>query len=359
MDKTTNSKVEERVARLREQVNAAMAAADTLQDENKPLLREAAQTVAGVVQRELRKLKQGPILELPENASDKELKQARLRRAVRRGESLYLPSWKDMAVGFPNVLLRSALFAACNPGEPLFEQPIATQGDATLKMTGPQLGHYDRQVFAACLRYYRDGLTLHPANTSLGWVKVSFWQLAQDLNVPYGLNGHIAIRESLIRLNAAHLRIRTNRQDIPLPRLIEVAFDDGYEGRVNSSQNVKGSDTVAFRVLDAMAELFGPDNWSNVSDTAIFDYSGLQAWVTGFFSTHKKAFALEIQDLYEYSGSVCDLREFRRRLKETLTKLQSPETDEKVRVERFEMDKEYVKVYLVRWQKKQNTTVIS
>ena len=359
MDKTTNSKVVQRVAALREQVDAAMAAADALQDENKPLLRAAAQTVAGVVQRELRKLKQGPILELPENASDKELKEARVRRAVRRGESLYLPSWKDMAVGFPNVLLRSALFAACNSGEPLFEQAIATQGDATLKMTGPQLGHYDRQVFAACLRYYRDGLTLHAANTSLGWIKVSFWQLAQDLNVPYGLNGHIAIRESLIRLNAAHLRIRTKRQDIPLPRLIEVAFEDGYEGRATASQNLKGSDTVAFRVLDAMAELFGPDDWSNVSDAAIFDYSGLTAWATSFFSTHKDDFALKIKDLYDYSGSVCELREFRRRLKETLTKLQSPETDEQVRVERFEMNKEYVRVYLMRWQKTKNAAAIS
>lgn len=362
MAKTKKSKLEQHVDSLTEQVNAAMAAADTLQDENKPLLRAAAKTVTGVLQRELRKLEQAPVLKLPENASDKELKEARLRRAVSRGKSLYLPSWKDMAVGFPNVLLRSALFAACNPpqkNEAVFEKPIATQGDATLKMTGHQLGHYDRQVFAACLRYYRNGLTLHAADTDLGWIEVSFWQLAQDLNVPYGLNSHIAIRESLIRLSAAHLRIQTNRQDIPLPRLIDVKFDDGYQGRTSSSKNVKGRDTVTFRILDAMAELFGPEDWSNVSDAAIFDYSGLHAWVTGFFSTHSKDFSLKITDLYAFSGSVCELREFRRRLKDTLTKLQSPETDVQVRVERFEMDKENVRVYLVRWQKSQDKAATS
>lgn len=351
MTEKEDSQISIKVRDLNNQVFATLQAADQADDAKAFILRAAANTLTSAARREEGKLTQSAILQLPANASNKELRKARLRRAVRRGEELFLPSWRDMAVGFPNVLVRSAVFAATKPGKALFDEPIATQGDATLKMTGPQLGHYDRQVFAACLRYYKDELTVHPANTKVGWVRVSFWQLAQDLNVPYGLNGHIAIRESLIRLNAAHLRIRVKTKDIPLPHLIEVAFDDGYVGRGSTSNNVKGSDLIAFRVLDSMADLFGPDDWTNVSDYAIFESSGLQSWIATFFSTHANAFTLKVSDLHKYSGVTCDLREFRRRLKDSLLKLQSEEIDVQVRVEKFELDKSSVTVHLVRWNK--------
>ena len=341
-----------KVRALNNQVFATLQAADRADNIDAITLRAAADTVTLAARREEWKLSQGPVLQLPANASDKELRNARLRRSVRRGEKLYLPSWRDMAIGLPNVLVRSAVFAATNPGKALFDAPIATQGDTTLKMTGPQLGHYDRQVFAACLRHYKEELTLYAANTAFGWAKVSFWQMAKDLNVPYGLNGHIAIRESLIRLNAAHLRIRVKTKDIPLPRLIEVAFDDGYESRCSMSNNIKGSDIIAFRILDAMADLFGPDDWSNVSDCAIFESSGLQSWIATFYSTHAKAFPLNISDLHRYSGVTCELREFRRLLKETMVKLQSKEIDAQVRIEKFELCKKFVTVHLVRWNKK-------
>ena len=340
-----------KVNALNQQVFVTMQAAHEADGVNAAILLAAADTLTLAAKREQKKLSQAPVLQLPANASNTELRQARIRRAVRRGEDLYLPSWREMAVGFPNVLVRSALFATTNPGKSLIDEPIATQGDATLKKTGLQLGHYDRQVFAACLRYYKDELTLHGEKNPQGWVKVSFWQLSQDLNIPYGRNSHIAIRESLIRLNAAHLRIRIKTKDLPLPRLIEVAFDDGYAGRSSTSSSVKGSDMVAFRVLDWMADLFGPEDWSNVSDSAIFEMSGLQSWLATFYSTHDKSFNLRIVDLYDYSGATCELREFRRRLKDSLENLKSDDIDARVRVKSYEMDKNSVTVHLVRWNK--------
>lgn len=341
---------EQRVQALGMQALAVARAADQADEAQAALLSAAVETVFEATRREQRKLTEGPVRQLPANASDQELREARLQRAVRRGDALYLPCWRDMAVGFPNIFVRSAVFAASKPGKPLFEEPIATQGDATLTMTGHQLGHYDRQVFAACLRYYRGDSTLHSAEeTTRGWRVVSFWQLAEDLKVPYGLNGHIAIRESLIRLNAAHLRIRVKRKDLPLPRLIEVAFEDGYQGRASTSHHLKGSDKVAFKVLDSMASLFGPEDWSNISDYALFGLSGLQSWLAAYYRTHAKVFPVKLKDLHAYSGVACDLREFRRRLKEALGRLQSEKVDADVRVHSFEMDKETVKVHLVRW----------
>lgn len=349
MDKKAKAQVAKRLLTLYEQSNAILKAADGQAGLDTHLLQAASETIEALAKGQAKKLTQGSILELPSNASDTELRSARQRRAVRRGESLYLPSWRDMAVAFPNVLLRSALFSARHPGESFFDEPIATQGDAVMTMTGYRLCHYDRKVFAVCLKYYREERELHSEKADLGWVKVSYWQLAQDLKLPYGLNSHIAIRESLIRLNAVHLRIRVGRQDIPMPRLIEVAFDDEYKARESAAERIKSSDLVAFRVLDSMANLFGPQEWTAVSESAIFDYSGLKGWVTSFYSTHKGPYALKVSELLKLSGSDCELKEFRRRLKDALTMLKGDEVDSAIRVENFEMDKVHLTVSLTRW----------
>lgn len=340
-----------KVLDLRAQANATRAAADNVDGQTQDLALAAAATLESMARSQLRKARdEPPILELAPNASATELRQARQRRAVRRGQDVYLPSWREAAVGLPNLFLRSALFSASTAGAPLFEAPIAAQGDTVITMTGLQLSDYDRRVFAACLNYYREDRPLSSRDDQ-PWVKVSFWQLAKDLGVAYGANVHKAIRESLVRLNAAHLRIRIKRQDIPMPRLIDVTFDDGYQGRGTPSKLLRGSDLVAFRVLESMANLFGPTDWSSVNEAAIHDGSGLLAWLAGFYSTHAKAYSVKINDLLNYSGSACDLREFHRRLKTALVKLQSEKTPPDFRVADFDWSKAEVKVNLVRWEK--------
>ncbi|PLC48026.1 hypothetical protein CR159_20280 [Pollutimonas subterranea] len=306
---------------LRSQAAATRRAADRVGGLTHHLTLAAAATLESVARSQLRKAQVDPVLELASNASTAEINEARRRRSVRRGQDVYLPSWREAAVGLPNLFLRSALFSVCSAREVLVDETIATQGDTVITMTGVQLWNYDRRMFAACLNYYRDDRPLS-SSAEHPWVKVSLWQLAQDLKVSYGANVHKAMRESLIRLNAAHLRIRVKRQDVPMPRLIDVAFDDGYLGRDTPAPLLRGSDTVAFRVLDSMANLFGPSDWSAISDTALHERSGLSSWLTGYYSTHAGPFKLAVAALHQYSGSICELREFRRRLKNALLALE-------------------------------------
>lgn len=338
-----------KVLNLRAQASATRKAADNVGGPTQDLTLAAAATLESMARSQQRKVHEPPILELAPNASATELGQARQRRAVRRGQDVYLPSWREAAVGLPNLFLRSALFSASTAGESFFEAPIAAQGDTVITMTGLQLSDYDRRVFATCLNYYREDRPLS-SSAEQPWVRISFWQLAQDLQIAYGANVHKAIRESLVRLNAAHLRIRAKRQDIPMPRLIDVAFDDGYHGRATPSTLLKGSDVVAFRILDSMANLFGPTGWSSVSEAAIHHHSGLAAWLIGYYNTHAGPYPVNMSDLLKYSGSICDLREFRRRLKMALTKLATVETPEDFRVARFDLNKTHVTVHLARWQ---------
>ncbi|MBK0415822.1 hypothetical protein [Chromobacterium haemolyticum] len=336
------------IERLRQQADAVRLAGEAYDDE---VVRACALAAADSMQAIAdKRASNEPVLALAANATDVELREARLRQSVRRGEEVYLPAWRDAHTGMPNLLLRSALFAAShNPDEAVVEETIASQGDTSITLTGFQLTGYDKRVFAVCLNHYRQDRPLSAVQGDFQWIRISYWQFAKELGVEPGPNVYKAVRSSLIRLNAAHLRLRVKRRDIPLPRLIEVAFDDGHDAAALASSLVKGGDVIAFRVLDSMANLFGPQEWTAVSEVALHDFTGLPAWLASFYSTHAKPYALQVSDLWRYSGVVCDLREFRRRLKSALEKLQGEDVPPAIRVTGYEMKGTVITVRLKRW----------
>ncbi len=342
--------MKDRATEVRQQASAVRRAAELSGDNT---LKAAARTLDRAADGHE---KRASLSEIPDlsTASLSQVRATRRRRAVRIHEQVFLPSWQESTYGLPNALLRSALFTVATiDGDErrgaVFDLPIFAQGDVVLKLTGLRLIDYDRQVLAAVLTAYRD-LPLSK-NAESGWVRLSFWQFASLMGLSYGLNVHVAIRESLIRLNAAHLRLRVNRRDVPLPRLVEVAFDDGYEELATDPRNLKGSDMIALRVPEGMAELFGPTCWTAVPAVALSEYAGLTRWLTSFYSTHSGPRALEIKDLCGLSGSDCELREFRRRLKNALARLEEPGTPPEIRVAASVFDKkaDTVEVFLERW----------
>lgn len=330
------------------QANAARALAEAAPDGVvKDLALDAAKTVQAVATKKKLESTPGYVLALPATTDKVTVKEVRQRRSVKYGTDVYLPSWKDESVGLPNLIVRSALFSAIKPGASFINEPIAAQGNIILSMTGPQLCAYDRRVFAVCINHYREDRPL--AGSDGKWIQLSYWQFAKLLQVDYSSTVHIAIRDSLLRLHAATLRIKVGRTDLPVPRLIEVAFDDGFDFSETKAENLKASDIISFRILDSMAMLFGPKDWSSVCDRALHDYSGLTGWLATFYSTHKTHRALPLSDLRAKSGSVCNTPEFRRRLKDSLAKLQEPTVSDAIRVAAYELTKEAVTVYLARW----------
>lgn len=337
-------------ANLHAQANAARQAAESCNDEViRTFALAAANTVEAAAKASARR-EASPILNLPPNASAIELREARLYQSVRRGDEVFLPIWHQATIGMPNLFLRSALFASNrNQHDAVVEETIASQGDTSITLTGVRLNDYDRRVFAVCLNAYREDLTLADSGDDVGWVRLSYWQFAKGMGGTYGPKVHLAIRASLVRLNAAHLRLRVKRRDIPMPRLLEVAFDDGYQPGIGNYGAMKGSDIIAFRVQDSMANLFGPQDWSAVHESAIHGFSGVAAWLANFYSTHAKPYPLQVKDLWRYSGVVCDLREFRRRLKGALAQLMAPDVPAAVRIAEFELSSQHLVVKLYRW----------
>ncbi|KVP75562.1 hypothetical protein WJ96_07590 [Burkholderia ubonensis] len=295
------------------------------------------------------KAEEHPILELELTATPAAVNAARTRRAVRRGRDVYLPCWSDYAVGLPNALLRSRLWTAGEGGDAWMEgAEIATLGqDTRILYTGRQLTQYDRRVFAACLDHYKEDRPLSDGCSS-AWVCVTFYQFAQSMGLAYTLNTHKALRASLVRLEAAALRVGTGNLELPVPRLLEVAFDDGYHARPD--KELKGSDQIAFRVLEQFAALYGPATWTAVPKPAL-ELRGIRAWLAGFYATHRTPRELPFSKLQTLSGMTCKVSDFRACVLRALDELSSSDTEGDIRVARYQVseDRKSITVVLARW----------
>lgn len=327
----------------------ALAANEATTSEAKHLLSAGSHSLALAARRAAARNTENPVLDLDPTTSPAALNAARTRRAVRRGRDVYLPSWSDFAVGLPNALLRSSLWSAGESSDTWMEAAeIAALGqDVCVLYTGKQLTQYDRRVLAACLEYYKEDKPLSAGGTS-SWVCISFFQFAQGMGLTYTLNTHKALRASLVRLEAAALRVRTGSLELPVPRLLEAAFDDGYQTLPES--DLKGSDQIAFRVLEQIAALYGPNSWSAVPKPAL-ELKGLKSWLSGFYATHSGAKQLPFKTLQTLSAMTCRPNDFRACFIRALDGLAMPDTDPQIRVSGYcvSKDKKSIIVHLVRW----------
>lgn len=293
------------------------------------------------------------ILTLPDNATTSEIRHARRRQSVRRGADVYLPSWQTGTFALPNALIRSGLFSVASKlVTATDERTIGTQGAAAIKLAGCLLD-YDRQVFAAVLSLAKDSPL---AEAHSPWIQASYWNVAQAMGLPYGLNVQAAIKKSLVRLNAARVRIRVNKLDIKLSQLVEVEFKKVAKRKSSTASETKeptDGEEIAFRIPQPVAELFGHAAWTKVPATALTRYSGLVRWLATFYSSHAKSYPVPVEDMHGFTGSTCDAPEFKRRLKVALKKLQTAETPDEIRVEDFVLASAEgvltITVYLSRW----------
>ena len=329
----------------------ARAALDAVGSQQQETLEAGSRSLALAARRAAARAKadEAPILELEPMATPAAVNAARTRRAVRRGRDVYLPCWSDFAVGLPNALLRSRLWTAGEGADAWMEgAEVATLGqDTRILYTGKQLTQYDRRVFAACLDYYKEDRPLSDGITS-AWVCVSFFSFAQQMGLSYTLNTHKAMRASLLRLEAAALRVGAGNLELPVPRLLEVAFDDGYHNRPDAE--LKGSDQIAFRVLEQFAALYGPTSWTAVPKPAL-GLRGIRAWLAGFYATHRAPRELPFSKLQTLSGMTCRPNDFRACVVRALDELSSSATEAEIRVARYQVsvDKKAVTVVLARW----------
>lgn len=346
-----------KVAELRALANLTAEAALSAAPGRQMTVLEAAEQLGrfadGLERRAKNALSEPAVLELPSNATMEEVQHARRRQAARRGAEVYLPSWSVMARALPNAFLRSALFSAGRTvqadnagvlsGDPTLlvaGKQIATFRTMSLIFSGYELCQFDRIVYATCLDYYRE-VPLCPEEGTRH-LRTSFYEFAHRMGNEYSVKAHRAIRASLLRLSLAQMRMRYNRLNIEIPKLLSVTFEDGAV-----SEDFKGSDVLLLRVTTSIAELFGPGSWTAVDDEAV-KFDGLKGWLASFYAGHAGPQWLPILTLYRLSGYQSHMRNFRASLIRALEKLKDPRTPACCQVAKYDFSKDGKKIRVVR-----------
>lgn len=333
-----------------------------------PAIEQLALSQAATEARSKAKRKAQAILELPANATANEVSRARGTRAVRRGKDVFLPAWSDLHSALPNLLLRSGLWnvratrhdfciGECE-GDGMHAEPVCIDnhvvpslGDVTLINRGPALGSFDRQVFAACINYYREDRPLSGGGDA-AWIEVSFFKFITGRGSSYHADGHRALRASLERLSAMSLHVRHDGQEIQLPRVIEVSFSDGT-ARGDAPQ---ASDSIFFRVLAPFAALYGPNKWTAVPHDALNAGMGLKSWLACFYSTHSKSFPTKIEDIHYLCKSAASLPKFKVQLRDALKIMSSNAQPLSTRVASFDIRAKTVTVQMASWPQSDRRT---
>jgi len=291
-----------------------------------------------------------PIIEMLPTATELELNAARMHQSARRGRDVYLPSWSAIARALPDAFLRSALFEANSSVQrrsvPDVDQKmvrdyeVASLSNLRVLLSGYRLCQYDREVYAACLDYYRE----RPLATEhcTGHVQTTFHEFAVRLGGTHNAKTYQAIRSSLLRLSFAQLRIHYARLNIEIPKLLSVSFEDGAP-----TNDMRGSDILLLRVTEQIAELFGPAAWTAV-DATVVGYPGLRGWLANFYATHNKSHWLPVRSLYELSGYKSRMNNFRIALVDALTKLKSPDTPQPCRISSYQFSKDGERIHVIR-----------
>lgn len=347
----------QRADELHDLAKQVATAALTAAPEYQAVAMMGAETIASIADSMARRAKarrdKPAVLVLPAEATADELRSARRKQSARRGADVYLPAWSAVSRALPNAFLRSALFSTSRSVQTtnddvlagdrtliVTEDEIATFNDITLIYSGYPLCQFDRQVYATCLDYYRER-PLSPEHCT-HYVRTSFYEFATHMGSSYSVKAHRAIRASLLRLSFAQLRIRFERMNIEVPKLLSMSFEDG-----NETGDLRGSDALLLRVTEPIAELFGVGAWQAV-DTPVADYDGLKGWLANFYATHEEARWLPVDALYKLSGYQSRKSNFRASLLQALEKLKDERTPMCSRVAAYHFTKDGTRIRVVR-----------
>lgn len=212
------------------------------------------------------------------------------------------------ARGAPNAILRSALFAATQPGKRrhLDNEQVATVSNVTIKQTGPQLQQIDFDVWIELVR-----LATEEQNSV---ITVPLKSLLNRLNRDIGTKSRERLLSTLLRLNACLISItqKTNTGKI------------SYHGSLIFEHSRDEKQHLVIRLNPRIAELFEKAAWSalQTEQRQQLKRQPLAQWLHGYYSSHKHPFPVKVETLKQLSGSTtAHLRNFRTELKSAMEKI--------------------------------------
>lgn len=222
-------------------------------------------------------------------------------------EEAWLPASKKNHIPAPNVILRSALFGVVKKGERQYEKGVlkATFTGYTVKYTGEQLDQSDLDVWLECLQ--------RSQNTQLGHiVRFSERDFLRSIERNTGKTDHEWLKSVFLRLRANDVEISDGKYTY-MGSLIFEQYRDEETGDNCLVLNPK------------IAACFGDAGWTGMNKTFRLQLKGkpLTLWLYGFYSSHAKPLPMKVSTMREMSGSSNTLKDFKYKLKKSLSELAS------------------------------------
>jgi hypothetical protein len=225
--------------------------------------------------------------------------------APAKAKQLSLELWPDAVRGVPNAVLRGALFGVATTRKTHEKRTlIAAVEGYEIRFLGTTFNQTDLDVWETLLHLAR----LQPLGTK---VEFSANGLLKELGRGVGKTQHEQLKEELARLGAGWTEITwVKEQKTFAGNLISSFFRDEETGRY----------VVKFN--PDMAQLYGVGHtYIDWEQRKALGKNNLAKWLHGFYASHAGPYDYKVETLRGLCGSVASLREFRRSLKDALTKL--------------------------------------
>ena len=201
-------------------------------------------------------------------------------------EQIQLPLWEDGMRAVPNGILRSALFAAIQPGARKYMdgESITALGGVEIKYTGQQLDQGDLGVWEAVLHVAQQQNLGHRCY-------VSTYLLLSLLGLKDSGSNRKIIYKRLTRLVATALQIKQGRQEYTGGLIMEALRDDD-SGQMYIVINPK------------IISLFQSDQYTKIHFELCRTLKRPVAqWLYRFYATHASPRPMLFSTLYKLCGS--------------------------------------------------------
>ncbi len=223
---------------------------------------------------------------------------------------IQLPLWADARRGVPNDLVRGALFTVGNSNARRAYRKnaiIATLGNIEITYHGEELRQDDEDVFLQLVHMAR----LSPLGET---VEFTAHSLLKALRWPTNSRSYTRLRETINRLNATGLEVRSERRGYSGSLLRDFEWKDDETG--------ESARTWKVRLEPKIVALFGSVAYTQIDWEQRLGLGNLAKWLHSFYYTHRAPLPMKVDTIHRLCGSATkDLSKFRQLLRHALGEL--------------------------------------
>lgn len=210
----------------------------------------------------------------------------------------------ESAVGLPNPLIRSGLFAINDTITSRQNEVIAAYGSIKVCVSGLMLNQFDKALFKFIINKSND--------IGRNQINFQFGEAADAMGFSRTQEVREHVKLSLIKMATTVITIKDG----------ESYFSDHLIGK--SSYDAELSEHFCI-INNSFIELFNCDSgWtlSRLSESRKVIKNKLANYLYDFYMSHKKPYPLGIEKIMELTGSKATKYEFRRKIKQSCEKLE-------------------------------------